>query len=652
MFCMKSEKVFQAIMKYLVEDSYNYAIMINGEWGCGKTHFIKNLEHKKGNDAKDYRKQVYVSLYGIANVNEIGERVFSRIIELRIVADKNAASKKCSKGVSETLLAGTPILLQFLGNKIGVDSCPELKSTMLSPFVDYNQYYFVFDDLERCKVSIDDVLGYINQFVEQNNAKVIIIANENEMKTYDSASIMLAKYALACEEKIRWPENDILEKAMRVMGNQQTDNEKISLEEMARRSNLIESPDAVYQKVKEKVIGKTLLFEPDIIDVVSTFVNKIDFNNFTIVNFNNIIIEKICLLIEETDNRNWRTLHAALLFFYEVCQCTERGEISLAEYKAGLLDIMTSILVAMIEERSGKEGYNWESSDTEYMTKSEDDLFESNIQRTAFRFVDQYVYQGLFDTVYAQRVLKCYFNDKLVYWKASNDPINILQNFWEMEDKEIERNLVVLYENIKNGDYKEIPLNWLLSLMFKLKEIGFETVSIEAFMALMTENIVSDTLLSGLMEPLVKKDNPCWSEYEECLSTLYNCEEKQKYAKQAEALNSVFEQEEGWGAAFYYCVREKYYNEPRCSILRMLDINLVLNAVRNSAVKDVSDFRRAFYSLFSKRKISAEEKVALENLKSLKAGLCAVDCELMKKYNINGLVTIIEEILNISTLEE
>src|SRR5690606_22201504 len=41
---------------------------------------------------------------------------------------------------------------------------------------------FIFDDLERCDLPINRVLGYINEFVEHEDRKVIIIANEKEIK--------------------------------------------------------------------------------------------------------------------------------------------------------------------------------------------------------------------------------------------------------------------------------------------------------------------------------------------------------------------------------------------------------------------------------------------------------------------------------------
>ena len=44
-----------------------------------------------------------------------------------------------------------------------------------------NADLYIFDDLERCEAPINKVLGYINQFVEHDDAKVIIVANEQEI---------------------------------------------------------------------------------------------------------------------------------------------------------------------------------------------------------------------------------------------------------------------------------------------------------------------------------------------------------------------------------------------------------------------------------------------------------------------------------------
>jgi hypothetical protein len=44
---------------------------------------------------------------------------------------------------------------------------------------------YVFDDLERCEMPINQSLGYINGFVEHEGRRVVIIANEDEIKEKD-----------------------------------------------------------------------------------------------------------------------------------------------------------------------------------------------------------------------------------------------------------------------------------------------------------------------------------------------------------------------------------------------------------------------------------------------------------------------------------
>ena len=50
---MTEKEIITEIERYLADTSYNYAVMIDGDWGCGKTFFVKNdlskaiAEHEK-----------------------------------------------------------------------------------------------------------------------------------------------------------------------------------------------------------------------------------------------------------------------------------------------------------------------------------------------------------------------------------------------------------------------------------------------------------------------------------------------------------------------------------------------------------------------------------------------------------------------------
>lgn len=38
---LTDEEIINIILKYIDENIYNYAVMIDGEWGCGKTYFVR-----------------------------------------------------------------------------------------------------------------------------------------------------------------------------------------------------------------------------------------------------------------------------------------------------------------------------------------------------------------------------------------------------------------------------------------------------------------------------------------------------------------------------------------------------------------------------------------------------------------------------------
>jgi hypothetical protein len=72
-------EILTIIKDYIKEPNTDYAILINGAWGSGKTHFLKNSvgqEIKKIPFLQKEKKQesyelVYVSLYGITKIDEL-----------------------------------------------------------------------------------------------------------------------------------------------------------------------------------------------------------------------------------------------------------------------------------------------------------------------------------------------------------------------------------------------------------------------------------------------------------------------------------------------------------------------------------------------------------------------------------------------------
>ena len=83
------EDLIESILDYVRADYTDYAIMINGEWGSGKTYFWNRKIKPKIESMQKGGKRltaIYMSLYGISNLEEISKKIF---IETTQLMDKN-----------------------------------------------------------------------------------------------------------------------------------------------------------------------------------------------------------------------------------------------------------------------------------------------------------------------------------------------------------------------------------------------------------------------------------------------------------------------------------------------------------------------------------------------------------------------------------
>lgn len=152
------------------------ALMITGHWGCGKTYFIKN-EVIPYTQKVLGKKLIIVSLFGINDLSEIPERVLYAYLDA-YGKDKTGFNLGRVADVIAKMADSIPKLKEYvdidklLGRGQGIYK--------LIP----NDVIICLDDLERVVDSIDinNVLGVINELVENLEYKVIVIANEGFIK--------------------------------------------------------------------------------------------------------------------------------------------------------------------------------------------------------------------------------------------------------------------------------------------------------------------------------------------------------------------------------------------------------------------------------------------------------------------------------------
>ncbi len=143
-----------------------YAVMLSGKWGVGKTHQVKKIleELRYGLSGKVTKPYVLVSLYGLKSPEEID--------------DAMVAALHPWSG-NDTIRIAASLAKAVLKHRTGWEP-PEIKSSDLINRMSAD--VFVFDDLERCSMPVTDAFGYINQLVERDGCKVIVLANQDEIK--------------------------------------------------------------------------------------------------------------------------------------------------------------------------------------------------------------------------------------------------------------------------------------------------------------------------------------------------------------------------------------------------------------------------------------------------------------------------------------
>ena len=199
---MTEKQITEEILRYLKDVSYNYAVLIDGEWGSGKTFFANNILTKAINkqevNLKTNRSVKYISLYGCKDMTDVQENIAWSFAE-----DARKKIKNRIKWGTTVEKVSSNILLssQKIGNVIMKKLLPEASLYKISSdWLNLGSFIFIFDDLERCDCPVNEVFGFLNELVEHENTKVIIIANEKELMTFADTQSLELQYYLTLDD--------------------------------------------------------------------------------------------------------------------------------------------------------------------------------------------------------------------------------------------------------------------------------------------------------------------------------------------------------------------------------------------------------------------------------------------------------------------
>lgn len=451
------DELVESILDYIRKPYTDHAIMINGEWGSGKTYFwnnkVKNKIESTEISGKRY-KTIYMSLYGISNLDDISKKIF---IEM------NPNLNKSIKKILDTRnMSSIPEYV-----KTGIDMANSFGFISQNEKVDYGKFFDIddkvlcFDDLERANVDVIDVLGYINNFVEHDHIKTIIICNEKELsKKLKSTNVemktFIATYILNNEGKLKSTHED------------EGQNDKPMVELIEDKIEHIFDKANDYERIKEKLIGETFEYIPEFSYIINGVLMRYE-SNPQLIQF----LRKNSGLITQTFNRsgtrNLRILKHALNDFQKIYEITKKyysdiSDIVLRslliftiaisfEIKAGkitkdkLKDINSleeykTILVASKVLKDNKQFYIKEFDSNYYFTFKTDYRF--------FKFVEQYVRTRIFD----MKVFKDDMESIVALENKGQMPSYkriLTEDYWKISDTDFNTVITETLEDVKAG---------------------------------------------------------------------------------------------------------------------------------------------------------------------------------------------------------
>ncbi|MDP2724173.1 MAG: P-loop NTPase fold protein [Bacteroidales bacterium] len=419
-----NDHIVEYLNYYIDLENPQYAVLLIGNWGCGKTYFIKELiknwQNLEETNDKIILKPIYVSLNGVADAHTINERI-------RAVINPFLYSKgmKVAKSVFKGLLKTTAKIDLNLDDDDKADGNVSFNIDSLGIFDSSNKEIkgkriLIFDDIERCKIKTDEIFGYINNYVEHSGCKVILLSDEKKIK---------AKY-----EK--------------------------------NKSEI----DIDYKDFKEKLIGQTFEVKSDIDTAVYHFIQESKEINseLDLTKYRNLIIE----LFVSSELENLRVLKQSLLDFNRLTTLIDSEYLEHENRDEFIKCLLAYFIIVYAEFRTGNDKIQ-EYQVFNYFDKKEDNagkiaerkynsiLDKYNVYHSTYVFplakIIKYIEKGFILKAELNESIKsnAFFRkdeeqdwERLWWWKILDDEefIQLRDKVWQQFSKgEIENEFALMH---------------------------------------------------------------------------------------------------------------------------------------------------------------------------------------------------------------
>ena len=591
--CLSDEELLSEIKYYIENKFYNYAVMIDGAWGSGKTYFVNQVllpELKK-----ETKKSIYISLYGVSNIDELSKKIYIKFL-LKDKSDR--INSTLLAGATEALDVVSGLISPFIGKYGDIEIKEKKIQNLVQKFVPIKDCILIFDDLERCNCPMKEILGYINGFVEQAGMKVLIIANQNELRQkMDAQSMALQLQAVLGEDEKLDFEDKQENEIYNLLAGKNTQEEgirKVSIEEALKRVSQVFKQTSEYERIREKIIGSIYYYRPNIKKAMLHLIE----NKFSYGEIGRPQLEKnlnyLADYMEKEQHVNFRTFQFFLLkmngLFSEIKAETYENQDMV--YKK----LIQACWYACIMLKKGNLDDIWKENQ-EY----------NNTGELRIRFIEEYVQYSILDQG-IKKLLKKFDDEETEKIRNQKDPINSLQYDWIVSTEKVVREWMDdIIKNACAGKYGIGSYDRIQQIFLQIYQAGFESTYIKRLTDAMCASIQEgtakgepDCLLSmnGEKKELVELYN---ANMQRIVKTYNKC-----MAKKSEGDMNSFLKESDWAKQIYdYIWQAKHpsesedYRKKIEVFLNGMDINVLTSKLKEASLENLEKFRGVLKEIYS-----------------------------------------------------
>ena len=516
--------------------------MENGDHG--KTHFWNHKIRKKIESMQLNGRRyttIYMSLYGISNLEDISKKIF---IETTQLMDKNL--RRYMEANEQTTIPEYA--------KTGIDMANFFGVTQSGNKVDYAEFFstddkvLCFDDLERANVDVIDILGYINNFVEHDHIKTIIICNEKELSTKLKSSNLEMKTFIATY---------LLDKQ-----NELNDVDKPIVEKIQKKIENVFDKANDYERIKEKLIGETFEYapkfdyiingilmryenDPDLIRflrentnlIISTF-NKSGTRNLRILKHSLNDFQKVFEMVGKNyPNVSNRVLQTMLIFTIAISFEIKAGKIT----KDKFVDIKNNdeykaILVSSRILMDNRQFYIKEFDNNYY--------YNFKTEYRFFKFIEYYVRTRIFDMKTFKDNMEVILNTAGLMKMPAYKRL-LTEEYWKISDDEFADVINEIIENIRRGEIELVDLVKIYAYFSYFSRKGLILYDLPTLKSLFISGMNMASINSKYCEDVEKElakiaIEEVSEDMEKILSRFYELNEQLKDKMYKEKANEIF----------------------------------------------------------------------------------------------------------------